>query len=283
MAKILALVDGSQHYTESVVDNTEFAARQLSADVEVIHVIGRRDIGSAPADLSGNLDLGERDELLKELAEHDEKRAKLARKRGRLILSDAAERLRGQGVEKVKNELVLGDLLEAIEKREPGCDLVVIGKRGDAADFASLHLGSNVERIMRRAKVPVLIAARAFRPVEKVLVAYDGGQSILKALDFIRSSPLLKGTDIEVVKATSNASDPELDRVCEDLKAAGLTARCRTLKGDVEDAIVEECDREDIDLVVVGASGHSRLRAFFVGSVANEIVRKCKRPVLLFR
>lgn len=283
MAKILALVDGSQHYTESVIDNTEFVARQLSADVEIIHVIGRRDIGSAPADLSGNLDLGERDELLKELAEHDEKRAKLARKRGRLILSDAAERLRDRGLGNVKDELVLGDLLEAIETREPGSDLVVIGKRGDAADFASLHLGSNVERIMRRAQVPVLISARAFRPIHKVLVAYDGGQSIAKALDFVRSSPLFEKAHIELVKATSNASDPELERVCDDLKKAGRDAHCRTLKGDVEEAVVEECDREDVDLVVVGASGHSRLRAFFVGSVTNEIVRKCKRPVLLFR
>ncbi|MER0239397.1 universal stress protein [Fulvimarina sp. MAC8] len=283
MAKILALVDGSQHYTESVIDNTEYVARQLSADVELIHVIGRRDLGSAPADLSGNLDLGERDELLKELAEHDEKRAKLARKRGRLILSESAERLRERGIENVKDEVVLGDLLEAIEVREPGCDLIVIGKRGDAADFARMHLGSNVERIMRRAKAPVLISARAFRPLHKVLVAYDGGQSILKALDFLRSSPLLRRTHIEVVKATSNASDPELERVCEDLKGAGLDACCRTLQGDVEEAVIEECDREDIDLVVVGASGHSRLRAFFVGSVTNEIVRKCMRPVLLFR
>ncbi|EAU40336.1 hypothetical protein FP2506_03880 [Fulvimarina pelagi HTCC2506] len=283
MAKILALIDGSQHYTESVVDNAEFVARQLSADVQLIHVIGRRDLGSAPADLSGNLDLGERDELLKELAEHDEQRAKLARKRGRLILSDSAGRLRENGIERVEEELVLGDLLEAIEVREPGCDLIVIGKRGDAADFAKLHLGSNVERIMRRAKAPVLIVARTFRPLHKVLVAYDGGQSILKALDFLRSSPLLKRTQIEVVKATNQASDPELDRVCEDLKGVGLNVRCRTLQGDVEEAIISECDREDIDLVVAGASGHSRLRAFFVGSVANEIVRKCKRPVLLFR
>ncbi|MDY8110718.1 universal stress protein [Fulvimarina sp. 2208YS6-2-32] len=282
MAKILGLIDGSQ-YTASVLDNIAFAAKRLRAEVELIHAIGRRDIGSAPSDMSGSLDLGEREELLKELAAHDEQHARLARKRGRLVLSDAAAKLAADGVETVSHDLVLGDLLEEIERRETGCDLVVLGKRGDAANFAKLHLGSNLERVMRRTSVPVLIAARAFRPIERVLVAYDGGPSISKALDWLRVSPLLKGTRIEVAKATGKSSDAELDRVCKTLKAEGFDARAKLLTGDPDDAVVAECEREAIDLVIVGASGHSSLRRFLVGSTTSEIVRACRRPVLLFR
>lgn len=78
MSKILALVDGSQ-YTQSVCDNAAWAADRLGAPVELMHIIGRRDTPSAPADLSGNLDLGERETLLKELADFDEQKGKLGK------------------------------------------------------------------------------------------------------------------------------------------------------------------------------------------------------------
>ncbi|MFN3316727.1 MAG: DHHW family protein, partial [Raineya sp.] len=43
------------------------------------------------------------------------------------------------------------------------------------ADFAKGHLGSNLERIVRASHKPVFVASRAFKPISKVLVAYDGG------------------------------------------------------------------------------------------------------------
>jgi nucleotide-binding universal stress UspA family protein len=67
MAKILALIDGSA-YSQSVCDLAAWAATRTSAEVELLHVLGRRETASAPTDLSGSLDADERDELLKELA-----------------------------------------------------------------------------------------------------------------------------------------------------------------------------------------------------------------------
>ena len=53
----------------------------------------------------------------------------------------------------------------------PSCEtdaaLIVIGKRGEGADFAKLHLGSNLERVVRAMHKPVLVASRAFKPVER--------------------------------------------------------------------------------------------------------------------
>jgi nucleotide-binding universal stress UspA family protein len=47
--------------------------------------------------------------------------------------------------------------------------------------------------------------------------------------------------------------------------------------------IAREGERDDVDLLVMGAYGHSRMRSFLIGSTTSEIVRSCKRPVLLFR
>ena len=286
MTSLLALVDGS-HYTPSVCDNAAWAAGRLDASVELLHVIGRRDTASVPADYSGSLDFGEREQLLKELSDLDEQKAKLARRRGRLILGEAAARIRDAGVEAVDEEMRFGDLVETIAEREEAADLTVIGKRGEAADFAKLHLGSNLERVLRGANRPVLVAARAFRPIHRFLVAFDGGPSALKAIDYLAASPLLKEAACELLtvsdKAAKSGEDKALQAAEARLKDAGYDVTSRALAGEADSVIAGEGERDDIDLVVMGAYGHSRIRSFLIGSTTAEIVRGCRRPVLMFR
>ena len=62
MTKLIAFIDGST-YAQSVLDHTAWAATTLAANVDVVHVIGRRDLSSTPFDLSGNLELGARSKV----------------------------------------------------------------------------------------------------------------------------------------------------------------------------------------------------------------------------
>ncbi len=282
MSKILALVDGSQ-YTQSVCDNAAWAADRLGAPVELMHIIGRRGTPSAPADLSGNLDLGERETLLKELADFDEQKGKLARKRGRLVLAEAGARLNEKGVSAVEERLRSGDVVDTLLEFEKGADLVVIGKRGEAADFAKLHLGSNLERVLRASTRPVFVAARAFRPIRRFIVAFDGGPSATKAIDHLVASPLLKGAACELVMVSSKPSDERLDRAAARLREAGYDVTATLEKGEPDEVIAAHVKRDDVDLIVMGAYGHSRIRNFLIGSTTSEIVRACLRPVLMFR
>jgi len=282
MSKILALVDGSQ-YTQSVCDNAAWAADRLGAPVELMHIIGRRDTPSAPADLSGNLDLGERETLLKELADFDEQKGKLARKRGRLVLAEAGARLNEKGVSAVEERLRSGDVVDTLLEFEKDADLVVIGKRGEAADFAKLHLGSNLERVLRASTKPVLVAARAFRPIRRFIVAFDGGPSATKAIDHLVTSALLKGAACELVMVSTKGLDERLDRAAARLREAGYDVTATLEKGEPDEVIAAHVKRDDVDLIVMGAYGHSRIRNFLIGSTTSEIVRACLRPVLMFR
>jgi len=97
MTHITALIDGSV-YARSVCEHAAWAAWQTSASVELLHVLGRRSTGSQPANLSGNLTLGARSDLLDKLASHDAEYAKLARERGRVILDAAKAELEAAGV-----------------------------------------------------------------------------------------------------------------------------------------------------------------------------------------
>lgn len=280
--KLIALIDGSI-YSKSVCENAAWIARRTGASVELMHVLGRRE--TASSDLSGSIALGARTALLEELSSLDEQRSKLAQKRGRAILEDAEEILRSAGVENLTTRLRHGDLLEEVAAAESDSRGIVIGKRGEAADFAKLHLGSNLERIARSATKPVFVAARAFRPIEKVLIAYDGGPSAMKAVDHIARAPLFSGLDIRLLTVGCESTD--LGRRLEDakaiLKAGGHNASAEIVPGQVEKVISGLVDRDGIDLLVMGAYGHSRIRAMIIGSTTAEMIRSCKVPVALFR
>jgi nucleotide-binding universal stress UspA family protein len=284
LTKLLALIDASI-YAQSVCDHAAWAAERTGASVEIVHVLGRRDVSSAPgADYTGNLAADARDTLLAELASLDEQKAKLAQKRGRLILEQAKQSLEGK-VGEVTTKLRHGDLLETVAEFQAGAEMIVIGKRGEAADFAKLHLGSNLERVARSTTKPVLVASRAFKPVRRALIAFDGGASALKAIDTLASGPLLTGTECLLLTVGSETAEARrrLDNAVAKLTAAGHSATGEIRPGQPEEVITRAVENDAIDLLVMGAFGHSRIRALFIGSTTVEMVRSCKIPVLLFR
>lgn len=283
MEKILALLDGSI-YSESVCRHAAWISRRLDATIEALHVLGRRE-GAASSDLSGALRLGARSALLEELSELDEKRSKLAQSKGHAILEDAQKLLQEEGVGSVTSRLRKGDLVEAVREVEQDFRVVAIGKRGEGADFASGHLGSNLERIVREVKRPVFIASREFRPITKVLVAYDGSASAKAAIERIAESPVFEGLAITLLYAApdNEASRNRLAEASDRLRNAGLEVQSRVIEGEPEKVLEKLVSDEGLDLLVMGARGHSRIRNLFIGSTTMAMIQTVKIPVLLFR
>lgn len=281
--KIVALVDRSI-YSASVCDHAAWIASRTGAPVELIHVLGLRE-ATDTHDHSGAIALGARTALMEQLAELDAQRAKLISHRGRAILEDARAILDKAGVTEITTRLRHGDIVEAVADVEGDARVILIGKRGEAADFAKGHLGSNLERIVRASHKPVFIASRAFKPISKVLVAYDGGASAMKAVDHIARSPLFQGLAVHIV--TVGSATPEVAKGLSDakamLKAAGIEAETSVLPGQPETALGKLVDDAQFDLLVMGAYGHSRIRSLIIGSTTTAMIRACKVPVVLMR
>lgn len=281
--KIVALVDGSL-YSTSVCDHAAWISQRTGAPVELIHVLGRRE-APEKQDLSGAIKLGARTALLEELAELDAQRARLISHRGRAILEDARSILDKAHVTDITTRLRHGDIVEAVAEVEADARIVLIGKRGEAADFAKGHLGSNLERIVRASHKPVFVASRAFQPISKVLVAYDGGVSAMKAIDHIARSPLFRELGIHVVTVGSETA--EVMKGLADakalLKAAGIEAETSVISGQPETALGKLVEEAKFDMLVMGAYGHSRIRSLIIGSTTTEMIRSCKVPVVLMR
>jgi nucleotide-binding universal stress UspA family protein len=282
-SKIIAFVDGSI-YSASVCEHAAWVAARTGWAVEILHVLGRRE-GAAKSDLSGSIALGARTALLEELAELDAQRAKLVSHRGRAILEDARAIVDRAGVPEITTRLRQGDIVDTLAEQEAGAELVLIGKRGEAADFAKGHLGSNLERIVRASHRPILVAARAFRPISRMLVAWDGGPSAMRAVDHIARSPLYQGLAVTVaaVASPSDAVRAGLEDARAMLAAAGLEAGAEILSGQPETALGELVEKAPYDLLVMGAYGHSRIRSLIIGSTTTAMLRSCRVPVVLVR
>lgn len=281
--KIIAFVDGSI-YSASVCEHAAWVASRTGWAVEILHVLGRRE-GAGKTDLSGSIALGARTALLEELAALDAQRAKLVSHRGRAILEDARAIVDKAGVAEITTRLRQGDIVDTLAEQEAGAELVLIGKRGEAADFAKGHLGSNLERIVRASHRPILVAARAFRPISKVLVAWDGGPSAVRAVDHIARSVLYQGLAVTLatVAAPSDAARKGLEDARAMLAAAGLEAGTEILSGQPETALGDLVETGPYDLLVMGAYGHSRIRSLIIGSTTTAMLRSCKVPVVLVR
>jgi len=281
MTKLLACIDASP-YANSVCDHAAWAAARLSASVDVLHVIQRKDAVAARRDLSGAVGLGAKSGLLEELARIDEETVRLAREQGRLLLVAAETQLREAGI--AVNLLHRhGGIVETIIEREADADVIVIGKRGASADFAKGHLGSKVERVVRASIRPVLVAARAFRPIKTVIAAFDNGPSAQKAVRFIADSPLFRDCTIRLVTAGTETQRGALEAAARDISAGCAAVTAHLEAGNAEDVIARHMNEGGGDMLVMGAYGHSPLRNMIVGSTTTTMIRTCQVPVLLFR
>lgn len=280
MSTILACTDGSL-YSPSIYQHASWAASRLSLPVHILHVIEREDV-PLNHDLSGNIGFQANDELLEELTRLDESHARVARLRGKAILEDAAKQI---GSHMTRTTQRHGSLEETLEEFEKDAALVVIGKRGEHADLSKGHLGSNLERVVRAAKIPVLVAAREFKPVKRFLIAFDGGNSALKAIAYVATKELLKDAECHLIAIGKTGSELErsLDASATALKGAGFAVTAELLPGDPDEVISAKVKDAGIDLLVMGAYGHSRVRQFILGSTTTGLIRTCHVPVLLFR
>ena len=277
--RVVAAIDASA-YTGSVCRHAAWAAGRLGAPLSMVHVIDPAD-RVAPLDLAGNLILGEREALLRELGELDATRAKLAQQHGRLLLQQARQLA---GVDTADLWLRHGALVDTLVELEDEVRLFVVGKRGEHADFARGHLGREVERVVRSVHRPLLVASRTFQPIQRVLVAYDGSATTRKALAMVAESPLLRGFDIHLVTVGGGEnSERELGDAARMLDGAGLHATTEVIDGHPDEALAAYVDRQRIDLLVMGAYGHSRIRQLIVGSTTTAVMRSCQVPVLLLR
>lgn len=284
MIKLLVFVDGSS-YSKSVCEHAAWVAKRTDGSVNIVHVLGRRSDAGKNVDLSGSIGLGARTALLEELASLDGQLARLSHQHGRAILEDAKAILKSAGINEVSTQLRNEGIVEAEQSLNEQTDLIVIGKRGEGYETDEQHLGSSLERVVRASHKPVLVASRAFKPIKKVLIAYDGGPSAQKAVRYLASNPAFNDLHCQLlsVKSPNKSARSQLDEAAMQLRDSGYSVDSTVEEGQPESVITGKIQTDAIDLLLMGAYGHSRIRNLIIGSTTTSMILASKIPILLFR
>ncbi|MBY6205527.1 universal stress protein [Halomonas denitrificans] len=280
---VMACLDVSL-YNPAVVDYAAWASRRLAAELQCLHVLEDRSKRSPGVDFSGTIGIDAQSHLLDELAELDARRSRVEMQQGRAMLEQACSRAAEAGALNPTALQRQGPLAQALTEVEERVRLFVLGKRGESAGVNGDHLGANLERVVRSVHRPTLVSSRAFRSIERFAIAFDGSPTTRKCVEMVCQSPLLSGLECHVVMAGQSSEENEtLDRALERLREAGFEPRAHVESGDAERVIADHVEKLDIDLLVMGAYGHSRIRRMIVGSTTTALLQSCRIPILLLR
>ncbi|WP_139846634.1 universal stress protein [Acinetobacter baumannii] len=279
MSKIIACIDGSL-VTNTVCDYAAWFSDKLNSPIKLLHVIDKPK-AKAPQDLSGAIGLGSRETLLKELVELEERKGKIELEHGQILLREAKNYLLEKFSIDAQSFQRHGSVLETIMGMEDDIRVLVMGKHGNETEHDSSKIGTHIENVVRALHKPVLITSAPFSPPKSFLIAFDGSQTARKCVERIASSPLLKGLAVHLVYVGNPNSEMQnqLSWAKEQLESQGFNITSNTLDGEVDKAIINYAEQHQIDLIVVGAYGHSKIRQFFIGSTTTKVITSANKPV----
>ncbi|EQB2602478.1 universal stress protein [Aeromonas bivalvium] len=281
MTNIFACIDGSPAMT-AVCDAAAWASTNTGLPVTLLHALEKNEF-EGQADLSGNIGLGSREQLLKELAELDHQRSRLAHEQGRILLNSGKEYLADLGMPVVDTLQRHGQLVETTQELSSGMRMLIMGKQGTT--HAHELIGRNIESVIRTLSNPIMVVQPGFQTPSRFLFAYDASPTAKKVLELIASSPLLKGLECELVMVgePSDEHERQLAQAKQVLKSAGIRVEAMLLQGEVVPMVCQHAADMGCNLIVMGAYGHSRIRQFIVGSTTTGILKTAESSVLLLR
>ncbi|WP_049723683.1 universal stress protein [Gilvimarinus polysaccharolyticus] len=281
--KVIACIDDSQ-YAQAICDYAAWSAKQMGAPLSLLHVLANLPHPSN-TNLSGTIGLGSQEALLEELAGLDERRSKIAMEQGKAMLQAARERVSNHGIAELESRQRHGELLDTLKDLEDETRMLVVGKRGADTASAHGHIGSHLEGIIRTMNCPVLIAQQSFTVPSQIMIAFDGSATGFKCIEMVAASPLFKGISCHLVMAGSDTPDNQaaLAKAQATLKAAGFDSNTALVAGDAEKALADYQQQQNIDLLIMGAYGHSRIRHFIVGSTTTAMIRRTRISLLVLR
>lgn len=225
------------------------------------------------------------------------------------------------------DELLAGEVLAGLDARsvlrdgtpsqavldvagEVAADLLVVGTRG-LTGFRHLLLGSTAERIVQRAKAPVLSVhpgdPRPEHAMRTVLVPTDFSEDAEAALAAATRCLALteEGTRVILLHVFHipaeyrsygmasgyarlgdemiTAVRGRLEELADPLRATGTTVEVECAQGIPPEVIVRVATEREVDLVAMGTHGRAGVAHLLLGSTAERVVQHAGCPVLTVR
>jgi nucleotide-binding universal stress UspA family protein len=276
--KILIPTDGSDH-SKAALEYGIYVAKRLGAQVTGLHVVDTRLIqGPVFTDISGSIGLPPYQEFLPSIRSGLDERAEGILKAFRTRCEEA-----GFKPETLKS---MGLIDETIINEGKQADLIVLARRGENFHLtAGGILGSTAESVVRKSGRHVMVTPESFKEIESMGLAYDGSMPAENALKLaVKLSDVAFWPLTILVITDDHELEANIIRKLDDfLEPLKIDSEIIILRGKEEREIIKFIQEGSIELMVMGAYGHNRLREFILGSTTSHVIRKSSVPVLLTR
>lgn len=225
-----------------------------------------------------------------------EERQRLAEKFREYATAEA----RKYGLGEVVCDVVAGSPAKEILQAAETASYVVVATHGRGG-FRAMIVGSVADKVIRGAKVPVLVEPGVEPPTppgngRPVLVALDGSEEAERGLALARELAKKGGLPVVLLRAY-NVPPPagvEFSYYPADLSATLEAAakeylettakpgeRTILVQGDAATAVMETAEREEASLIVMTSTGKGLAKRLALGSTTDRVVHGTKRAVLV--
>jgi nucleotide-binding universal stress UspA family protein len=196
---------------------------------------------------------------------------------------------------------------DIIKEAHAGYDAVVTRRRG-MTGLRGIVLGSVATKLVAKLTFIPLILVGKRPPGNKIMIAFDGSEGAMQAVDFVRS--ILGGFDykvrlVHVIRGNGEAlpksdlifSSKEYRKIVKDeitaeidkakaklvksgFKAKAISTEIITRVYSRARAISDTAKQEDYGTIVLGRRGHSQVRDFFIGRVTNKLIHMAREQTV---
>ncbi len=279
MNKVLVCLDGS-NLSKAVCDYGIYIAKNLNLPLVLLNVIEHSNI-SKKVNLSGNIGLGSKDDLLEELANEEMNESKQLILKGKAVLKEMEKYVKSQNLTNYTTLQKHGTLYETLDELSSDLRIAIIGLKGES----SSNIGSHIEELLRTLNIPILLVNKEFTPIKSILIAYDGSEYANKAIKLTKQNPIFPKVIRYIVNVNkdTNISNKLLGEAKQMFANANIDVETASLNGDSVEAILTYQKENNIDIIAMGAYSHNRFRSAIFGSFTTKMLLNSKVPLLLFR
>jgi nucleotide-binding universal stress UspA family protein len=275
MKKIIAAIDGLK-FSESTMNYAVHIAKQLNAHLVGVFLDDPTYTSYKIYDVV--VKEGVSEAKLKQYDEEDAEKRKEAATRFESVCNDAGI---NHSVHHDR-DIALRELLhESIY-----ADLLVIDSHETLTHYEEKQPSRFIRDLLAEVQCPVLLVPHKYKPIDKIVLLYDGEPSSVYAIKmFTYLLPLFKNTDTEVlcvktVNKTAHLPDNKLMK--EYIKRHFPKVDYKVIKGFAEVEIVKHLKNFSPNvLAVLGAYRRGKVSRLFHESMADTLIKETKLPLFI--